>query len=576
MNPQVPTPEEWLAADPDPVTRAELEQLIAAGDQAAIDDRFGDRLRFGTAGIRGPMGAGPNRMNRVVVRQFAFALAEWLPAKAHVVIGCDARENSDLFADDIAEALVAAGCWPTVLPPRSPTPVLAFAVTRLGADAGVMVTASHNPVGDNGLKLYLADGAQVIPPHDQAIEAAMATQLLPPLRLFSRRPDLEADKSANINRVAYMSGQALSVLGVDSPQDHRMQDAYLAAILSNVAIQGPFHPVAYTPLQGVGLPLLSRALDYIDNGRPFVVADEAEPDPLFRNVVSPNPENHDTLAKVINRAEQVDTPLALATDPDADRLAAAVWAYDNEWRILTGDEIGALLCDWMLRTTLGGSERVVANSIVSGRLVGRIAAARGATHVETLTGFKWIARAADNLEPREDGLPWRLVFGYEEALGYACNDQVRDKDGISAAVQFVALCRALAMEDGRTPVERLAELMDEFGLHRTDQVSIDLGGRPASEFMEVIRADYPQRFGSIEVAQTTDYQDGVGGLYPADVLRFDLADGSRVSLRPSGTEPLIKGYIEVVGDITFPDPLLTLSESVRELIYEASSAISDR
>ena len=335
-----------------------------------------------------------------------------------------------------------------------------------------------------------------------------------------------------------------------------------------MAIRGPFHPVAYTPLQGVGLPILSFALNELDNGRPYVVEDEAEPDPLFRNVVSPNPENHDTLAKVIRRAEQIDTPLALATDPDADRLAAAVWAYGNEWRILTGDEIGALLCDWMLRTTPGGTERVVANSIVSSRLVGRIAEARGATHVETLTGFKWIARAADNLEPRADGQEWRLVFGYEEALGFACNDAIRDKDGISAAVQFVALCRALVMEDGRTPIERLGELMEEFGLHRTEQVSVKLDGRSGSEAMKVVRDALPGRFGEVDVVKVTDYQDGAGGLYPADVLRFDLADASRVSLRPSGTEPLVKGYIEVVGDIQFPDPLVSMSESVRELILD--------
>ncbi len=552
MSTPAPTPEEWLAADPDPVTRAELEQLIAAGDQAGIDDRFGDRLRFGTAGIRGPMGAGPNRMNRVVVRQFALALANWVPEGEAVVIGFDARENSEVFANDIAGVLALAGRIPMLLPRLSPTPVVPFATTLLFAGAGVMVTASHNPPGDNGLKVYMPDGAQIIPPDDQVIEAAMAAQPLPPR-------DIPFNESV-----------------LEWPEAQLPVDDYLSTIVSNVSIQGPFHPLAYTPLQGIGLPLLRRALDYIDNGSPFVVEDEAEPDPLFGNVVSPNPENHDTLAKVIRRAEQIDTPLALATDPDADRLAAAVWAYGNEWRILTGDEIGALLCDWMLQTTPGGTERVVANSIVSGRLVGRIAAAQGATHVETLTGFKWIARAADNFEPRDDGLGWRLVFGYEEALGFACNDQVRDKDGISAAVQFVALCRALAMEDGRTPIERLGELMDEFGLHRTDQVSIGIDGRTGAEIMEVIRADKPDRFGKVDVVQATDYRDGIGGLYPADVLRFDLADGNRVSLRPSGTEPHIKGYIEVVGDIQVPDPLHTLSESVRELIYEANAAISER
>lgn len=547
MNAQVPTPEEWLVADPDPVTRAELEQLITAGDQTGIDDRFGDRLRFGTAGIRGPMGAGPNRMNRVVVRQFAAALAEWLGGRGGVVIAHDARQNSDIFAADVAEVLAGAGCWPVTLPPNTPTPVLAFAVTELKCAAGVMVTASHNPVGDNGLKLYLADGAQAIPPHDQAIEAAMAAQPLPPRELPDRGPDPEW------------------------PQRVSVEVEYIAAILANVPSLYSFHPLAYTPLQGVGLHYVNFALTYLENGEPFVVEDEAEPDPHFSNVVSPNPENHDTLAKVIRRAEQIDTPLAIANDPDADRMAAAVWAYENEWRILTGDEIGALLCDWILglRGASGGDERVVASSIVSGRLVGRIAEARGATHVETLTGFKWIARAADNLEPRDDGLDWRLVFGYEEALGFACNNRVRDKDGISAAVHFTMMCRWLAYEQGRTPIERLAELMDEFGLHRTDQLSVKLDGRSGTEFMDAIRDNLPNHFDQTEVVRITDHQDGINGLHPADVLRFDLADNSRVSLRPSGTEPLIKAYIEVVGDIQAPDPLQTLSETVRELIGRA-------
>ena len=541
-----PTPEEWLAADPDPVTRAELEALLEAGDQGGIEDRFGDPLRFGTAGIRGPMGAGPNRMNRVVVRQFAAALAEWLDFRGGVVIAHDARENSDIFAADVAEVLAGAGCWPVTLPPNSPTPVLAFAVTQLKCAAGVMVTASHNPVGDNGLKLYLADGAQVIPPHDQAIEAAMASQPLPPRDLPDRGPDPEW------------------------PQKVSVEVEYIAAILANVPRLYSFHPLAYTPLQGVGLHYVNFALTELENGEPFVVEDEAEPDPLFRNVVSPNPENHDTLAKVIRRAEQIDTPLAIANDPDADRMAAAVWAYENEWRVLTGDEIGALLCDWILglRVESGGDERVVASSIVSGRLVGRIAEARGATHVETLTGFKWISRAADSLKPRPGHLPWRFVFGYEEALGFACNNRVRDKDGISATVHFTMMCRQLAYEYGRTPIERLAELMDEFGLHRTDQVSMKLDGRTGPEMMSAIRERLPHRFGRVEVMEKTDYRDGVGGLHPADVLRFDLVDGSRVSLRPSGTEPLIKGYIEVIGDIRIPDPLFELSEAVRGMVLE--------
>ncbi len=676
MNPPIPTPEEWLAADPDPVTRLELEFLLKTGDQDGIAARFGDRLRFGTAGMRGPMGVGPNRMNRVVVRQFAAALAEWLPENAEVVIGCDARNNSDVFANEVAAVLAAAGCRPMLLPPRLPTPVLAFAVTDLGARAGVMATASHNPAGDNGLKLYMADGAQVVPPHDRAIEAAMAAQPLPPRDLPPPFPSPKqsdnTDASASLADPKRVDGpdntDASASLAdpkrVDAPDStDGVVDRYLAAISSNVTTRGRgFYPVAYTPLQGVGLPVLRSALGYVIDGPLHVVEDEAEPDPWFRNVFSPNPEDEETLHKAMFVAGQIESesddsraaralpielesddsraaralpiepesddsraaralpielesddsraaralplepesddsraaralPLALATDPDADRMAAAIRVSSQQgivtdsglvdtgradpgpagkkmsvsrhkWRILSGDEIGALLCDWMLETTPGGDERVVAGSIVSGRLVKRVAEARGATYVETLTGFKWIARAADNLGPRADGKQWKLVFGYEEALGFACNDRVRDKDGISAALHFVAMCKSPLL----TPIGRLDGLMAEFGLHRTDQIVVELEDCAASEVMDAIRAAPPPRFGDAEVVGTTDYRDGVGGLHPADVLRFDLADGGRVSLRPSGTEPLIKFYMEVVGDIGDPDPMTVLYDAVWDLI----------
>ncbi|MCY4163049.1 MAG: PfkB family carbohydrate kinase [bacterium] len=550
---QAPSVEEWLAADPDPETRAELEGLIAANDQVGIQDRFGDRLRFGTAGIRGPMGAGPNRMNRVVVRQFANALVQQLTPSAKVVVAHDARHNSDVFANDVAEVLAAVGCRPILLTPNTPTPVLAFAVRYLKAEAGVMITASHNPVGDNGLKLYLKDGAQVIPPHDAAIEAQMATLGLLPRDLVWSAPN---------------PGWPMH-LHKQGDKGAMLEMQYLTDILADVPRLPGYMPVAYTPLQGVGGRFVSWALEMLENGKPFVVKDEVDPDPAFSNVVSPNPEDHSTLEKVIAEATRIDTWLAIANDPDADRMAAAVWAYENEWRVLSGDEIGALLCDWVLGLPTvrnHGAERVVASSIVSGRLVGRIAEARGATHVETLTGFKWISRATDRLPPRgADELPWRFVFGYEEALGFACNDRIRDKDGISAAVHFTMMCRSLRRE-GLTPIDRLAELNSEFGLHRTAQVTQELQGRSGVDAMAAIRSRLPQQVGGIEVTQITDFAPGALGLPPADVLRLDLADGSRVSLRPSGTEPLIKAYIEVVGPLEFPDPLGALTQVARDLL----------
>ncbi len=541
----LPTPEEWLAVDPDPLTRAELERLIANNEHQAIQECFGDRLRFGTAGIRGAMGPGPNRMNRVVVRLFTNALLKSLTPRAKVVVAHDARRNSAVFAGDVAEVLAAAGRRPMLLPPNTPTPVLAFAVTHLKAAAGVMVTASHNPVGDNGLKLYLKDGAQVIPPHDVAIESQMAALSLPPRDVCWNTPN------------------------EGWPQQVDVEVEYLAAILGNVPRLAGYQPLAYTPLQGVGGKYVSWALEYLNNGEPFVVPEEAEPDAELSNVVSPNPEHHATLDRVIAEGRRIDTWLAIANDPDADRMAAAVWAYENEWRVLSGDEIGALLCDWVLALPLlksGGKERVVASSIVSGRLVGRIAEARGATYIETLTGFKWIARATDLLaEPSQDELPWQFVFGYEEALGFACNGEVRDKDGISAAVHFTMMSRWLR-QDGLTPIDRLAELTEEFGLHRTTQITKQLQGRSSTEAMAMIRERLPQQLAGIEVTQVTDFAEGALGLQPADVLRLDLADRSRVSLRPSGTEPLLKAYIEVVGPLSYPDPLTALSEAVSGLL----------
>lgn len=492
-------PHEWLAADPDPETRAELETLIAARDRAAIDERFAQRLVFGTAGLRGALGAGPNRMNRVVVRMAAAALARHIaPDSARagtpplVVVGYDARKNSDVFARDTAAVIAGAGGRALVVPGPSPTPLLAFAVRALAADAGVMVTASHNPPNDNGYKVYLGDGAQIVPPHDREIEALIATGGLPPRELPRPR-----------------AGGASAIYDGDLAGD------YLRAVVPEADI-GQLR-IAYTPLHGVGYGLFQKALERA-GARCTVVAEQAQPDGRFPTVAFPNPEEPGALDLGLDIAREIGADVLIAHDPDADRLAVALPAPRGQWRVLTGNEVGALLGDHLLRTT-SGADRLVASSLVSSSLLGKMARQHGVRHVETLTGFKWIVR------PAIDDPALRFVFGYEEALGYAVNDVVRDKDGISAALVFLQMMTQCA------PLERLDELAREYGQHVTRQRSVRLTGKIALDRV------------------ASDGLAGAAVTQPADdIVRFDFAGGSRVLIRPSGTEPKLKIYIEVVSD----------------------------
>ena len=545
--------EAWIADDPDQGDRAELQALLdrafpgegvraeaAAGaggaDAGAVDelrDRFADRLHFGTAGLRGVVAAGPNRMNRAVVRAATAAVAGWLTGAgsaggSSVVVGCDARHRSADFAEEAAGVLAGAGIAVHMLPRPCPTPLLAFAVRHLGTAAGVMITASHNPAADNGYKLYLSDGAQVIPPADAEIEKRIAA--LGPLA----QVPVAAAGSPLITR-----------------HGDEIAEAYLAAIVAAAGPSaGPALSVVYTPMHGVAGPLMLRALRLAGFAAPHVVAAQAEPDPDFPTVAFPNPEEPGALDLALADARRLGADLVVASDPDGDRLAVAVPDRAGDaaagggsgWRALTGDQVGALLGASLLERTAGQAApeaRLVASTVVSSTLLSKIAAASGVRYAETLTGFKWIARAADNVPGA------RFVFGYEEALGYAVGDVVRDKDGFGAALAMLRLAEG-AKSAGRSVLDVYDDLERAYGVHLTSQLTLRTDDQ--ARVMSRLRAAPPDAFGGEPAAGLTDLAAGSGTLPMtgprADVLIFRLA-GGRVVLRPSGTEPKIKCYIEI-------------------------------
>jgi phosphomannomutase len=539
--------EAWIAQDPDPGDRAELRTLLAdasaAGHHAeqacaALADRFAGRLEFGTAGLRGAVGAGPNRMNRAVVRAATAALAGWLrqrrpgAARAGVVVGWDARHRSADFADEVISVLTGAGIRVHVLPGRGPTPVLAFGVRHLSAAAGVMITASHNPPADNGYKLYLGDGAQIVPPADVQIEAAIRS--LGPLTQIR-------------------SGPATNPLIVHHGDE--VAQAYLEAIAASgpaggAAPDGAPLRVVYTPLHGVAGRLAVRAITRAGFPAPHVVAAQAEPDPDFPTVAFPNPEQPGALDLALADARSLGADLVLANDPDGDRLAVAVPdpAAGGDWRVLTGDQVGALLGAYLIEQGAGdlrAQDRLVATTVVSSTLLSKIAAAADVRYVETLTGFKWIVRAGEYVPDS------RFVFGYEEALGYAVGDTVRDKDGISAALAVLALATS-AGAAGQSLLDRWDALESRHGVHMTGQLT--LTSRSPADVMARLRDAPPAMLAGQPVIAANDLASGGAGLPPADVLRYWLP-GARLVIRPSGTEPKLKAYAEVVqpaagGDLT--------------------------
>jgi phosphomannomutase len=524
----------WQAADIDARDRDELSALLAAAatspDAAAeLADRFAGRLRFGTAGLRGAVGAGPNRMNHVTVTTASVALARWLTgrgpsaAEAGVVIGHDARHRSDEFALQTARVLAGAGLRVHMLTGRMPTPFLAFAVRALTAVAGVMITASHNPRADNGYKLYLSDGAQIVPPADAEIEALIG----------------EAGPAT-----------AVPLAPANSPLITRPGDDLVQDYLDAICALAPPPPSAaawlrfvYTPLHGVAGRVALRAFEQAGFAAPDVVRAQFEPDPDFPTVSFPNPEEPGTLDLALAQARRSAADLVIANDPDGDRLAVAVPDPDlpGGWRILTGDQVGALLGAFLLGRMSSDpatrlSEQLFASTIVSGTLLERIVAAAGAQYAQTLTGFKWIARAAD----LRDGS--RFAFGYEEALGYDIGNVVRDKDGISAALAILSLA-AVARSVGESLLDAYNALEVTHGVHLTAQLTLPSTATP--EVMARLRATAPTELAGRPVTAITDFTGGRWGLPSADVLSYQLA-GARVVIRPSGTEPKIKAYLEVV------------------------------
>jgi phosphomannomutase len=566
---------EWAAQDPDAETSAsllELVRLVGEGAPAArqeLEDSFRGTLQFGTAGLRAALGPGPNRMNRVVVRRAAAGLADFLiqavgeaspGTRPRAVVGYDARYNSDIFAEETAAIFTAAGIETFLMPAALPTPLLAYAVRALECDGGVMVTASHNPPQDNGYKVYLGrhavtesgNGAQIVAPYDEQI-------------------------AARINAVGPVESVVLASSGW-TVLDASLAEGYEQATAA-LALPERFPArdlrIVLTPMHGVGGETAKAVLKAAGFTDVTLVAEQAEPDPDFPTVSFPNPEEPGALDLALETAERLAADIVIANDPDADRAAVAAKDPDTgAWRMLRGDEVGALLGAHIAarRAAADGddgdrdSHGVFANSIVSSRLLARIAAAAGYAHVETLTGFKWISRVPG------------LLYGYEEALGYCvAPDVVKDKDGISAAV-LIAELAAAAKADGKTIFDTLDELYLQHGLHASDQLSIrvaDLGLLDA--MMNRLRVSPPESFGSSAVEVFTDLAEGSGQLPPTDGLLYLTRDLTRVIIRPSGTEPKLKCYLEVIHHVgtaaELPEARLAARAALDEVLRDVSEAL---
>ena len=482
--------------------------VLEARDQAELADAFAADLEFGTAGLRGKLGAGPNRMNRVVVLRAAAGLASYLKAQgadstSAVVIGYDARHNSDVFACDTAQVITGAGMRALVLPRPLPTPLLAFAILELGCVAGVMVTASHNPPQDNGYKVYLGDGSQIIPPTDADIAAEIAVVAARPLADIARSDDYP-------------------LVGDD------LVEAYVARAASLVPAPAPRDlNWVYTAMHGVGAAVVDQVVAATGFGEPARVSEQIAPDPAFPTVAFPNPEEPGAIDLALALAREVGADVAIANDPDADRCAIAA-VIGGAWRMLTGDELGSLLADDLLRQGVAGT---YACSVVSSTLLGTMAVAHGQPFTTTLTGFKWIGRVPN------------MAFGYEEAIGY-CTDAsvVPDKDGITTLVRVLALVARLKAS-GATIADRLDEIARSYGLHLTSQLSFRVSDLSLiSDAMARLRANPPASLLG-EPVTVTDLLDG-GALPPTDGVRL-AGETLRVVVRPSGTEPKLKAYLEV-------------------------------
>ncbi|MEZ4296195.1 MAG: phospho-sugar mutase [Polyangiaceae bacterium] len=539
----------WIAHDPDLATRDELSEIVARavnGDEGAakeLRDRFAGPLEFGTAGLRGVIGAGETRMNRAVVLRTTWGLAQYLIEKVEgarargVMIGYDARRMSREFAEDTARVLASQGIVAHLSTIAIPTPLTAYGVKHLDAAAGVMVTASHNPPEYNGYKVYWGNGAQIIPPHDKgiaaAIERAAPADLVPAMELAeARAKGLVRDVPPEVER-AYLD--AVRKLGVRDDGDRSLR-------------------IVYTPLHGVGDRLTRMALAEAGFGAVYSVPEQAEPDGAFPTVAFPNPEEKGALDLALALAKKESAEIILANDPDVDRLAVAVRAPSGEYVQLSGNQVGTLLGHYLLTEGEKG-DRIALASIVSSPQLGLIARALGVRYEETLTGFKWIANRAMEME-RETGA--RFVFGYEEALGYTVGPLVRDKDGISAAVVMAELAAVLRAR-GKSLLDALDDIAREHGLFVSGQRSITMPGADGiaaiKRLMVELRGKTPEAIGGLAIEAFSDLSTGTRrtasgaveklALPPSDVLVYALEGGSRIIARPSGTEPKIKFYFDI-------------------------------
>jgi len=512
--------EKWRNADPDAETVAELDAILARarnGDESALadlHDRFDSRLAFGTAGLRGELGAGPNRMNRLLVQQTAYGFGQFLLGREKspsVVIGYDGRVNSDVFARDSAEIFAGLGISVTLFPHVVPTPVVATAVRALNVSAGVMVTASHNPPRDNGYKVYLGgedDGSQIVSPADHQIEALIVAATTLSVADFPRSDSYTLAPESLI-------------------------DDYVTATAS--VSTRPSHPIpfVYTAMHGVGWDVSNRAYLASGLGNAIVVSEQIEPDGAFPTVAFPNPEEPGALDLAYATADSAGVDLIIANDPDADRLAVAI-KDRGTWRRLTGNEVGALL-GWRAAERHKGSDKPasLAASIVSSPALRAVAGHYGIPYSDTLTGFKYVNRVPN------------LIYGYEEALGYLVDPvKVRDKDGISAAVDFLAMAGEL-LEQGKTVADHLEDFAATFGAFASTQISIrvnNLADIPAISGR--FRQAPPATLAGRAVIAIDDFANGFEHFPPTDLIRLTIAGGSRVIVRPSGTEPKLKIYID--------------------------------
>jgi phosphomannomutase len=528
----------WIDQDPDAETIAELEKLISESDEAGLADRFGQRIVFGTAGLRGLLGAGPNRMNRVLVAQAAAGISKYLKENfddPSVVIGYDARKNSDVFAKDSAQIFAGFGIRAFLFSELAATPLVAFAVRNLGASAGVMVTASHNPPGDNGYKVYDFSGSQIVSPMDFEIAKHIDEFAISGSVSSLTRSDSFLEVPSSVS-----SGYLQSVSGLLNKHSTRKDIS-----------------IVYSAMHGVGAKFIDEIFELSGLAKPAQVISQQQPDGNFPTVVFPNPEEPGAMDESMATASKQQADLVLVNDPDADRLAVAFKKSDGGYQQLTGDQLGLILGEEMAaRASREGRSGSLACSIVSSSALGKVAQHYGFDFEQTLTGFKWVSRVPN------------LIFGYEEALGY-CVDwaQVRDKDGLSAALIVADMASALASQ-GYTLGDQLEKLMQRYGYFATGQISIRVTDLTViASLMEKLRTNPPTQIAGVD-AVFEDMNQGSGSLPATDALRFKLQDGRTVIVRPSGTEPKLKCYLQAVAanEAESKKLLVELEVAMREIL----------